>query len=157
DAAGEPEFVTQSVREIRKAADRMNALITDLLDLAKIETGLAVQPVPTALNPFLQQCIDDFRFQVQAKQIDLALVPDADDLILPFDPARLSQVIHNLISNAIKYTPDGGSVRLTTEAAEDHVIIRVSDTGLGIPQESLPRLFAKFYRVPDELHAAVKG
>src|SRR5262249_46352135 len=53
DAAGEPEFVTQSVREIRKAADRMNALITDLLDLAKIETGLAVQPVPTALNPFL--------------------------------------------------------------------------------------------------------
>src|SRR5262249_4298128 len=157
DAMNDPDLLSVSIKEIRRAAERMNALINDLLDLAKIETGMAIEPVETDLNPFLQQCVDDFRFQKEEKHIDLAFAPGIENIKVPFDPARMSQVIHNLISNAIKYTPEDGKVRLTTEAAGNQIVIRISDTGMGIPAESLPRLFGKFYRVPDEKHSAVKG
>lgn len=157
EAVRDPEFVSQSVVEIRKAAERMNALITDLLDLAKIETGMGIHPADTRLNPFLEQCAEDFRFQTREKHIDLAFVPGSEDTIVSFDSTRISQVIHNLLSNAIKYTPAGGTVKMTSEAAEHKVIIRVIDSGLGIPKDSLPNVFDKFFRVPDEQHAAIKG
>ena len=157
DLSTEQDLVADSLKEIRRAADRMNLLITDLLDLAKLETGLALKLADVDLNAFLQQCAADHRFSAEEKQIDLAFAPAETSLNLQLDAARLAQVINNLLSNAIKYTPDGGSVRLTAEVEGNKALIRVSDSGLGIPADSLPHLFDKFYRVPTKEHSSIKG
>jgi two-component system, sensor histidine kinase and response regulator len=153
----DPEFLMHCIGQMKHATERMNSLISDLLDLAKIETGLALTFADTNLNEFLQQCLADHSVSAQAKHIDLEVIPTETNTIARVDAARLAQAINNLLSNAIKYTPEGGSVRLAIESNGDNAVIRVSDTGMGIPAESLPRLFEKFYRVPTEAHQSIEG
>jgi len=94
-----------------------------------------------------KQVVDDFRLQMSAKNIALALeAPDN----LPeawVDPERIAQVLRNLLSNAMHYTPEGGSIRVRLNAAADGISVSVIDTGIGIPPDDLNRVFDRFYRV----------
>ena len=99
-------------------------------------------------------------FEILADQKSIALAYDVDppDLTFPADSLRLGQVLSNLVSNGIKYTPEGGQVNVTAHHRDNgHVILRVSDTGLGIPPDVVPRLFEKFYRIPDEAYYSQEG
>ncbi len=145
------------LHHIRGAAEQMHRLVMDLLDLAKIETGLALVPEPTLLNGFLRQNVSMFEVPAQQKQIQLSLDLSPEDVTLQMDPARMGQVLSNLISNAIKYTPEGGSVAVSAERQNGYVVIRVRDNGLGIPEKDLPHLFERFYRVKDKAHLASEG
>ena len=143
---------------IQYSSEQMRKLIVDLLDLAQIETNLAFTNVDVDLTEFLRSNLNSFVHQAQVKQIELMFSAPESDITINFDPERVRQVMQNLISNAIKYTPNGGKIELATEIREKVVIIQVIDNGLGIPEDDIPFLFDQFYRVTsNEKHQAIEG
>lgn len=143
---------------IQAGAAQMKTLIADILDLAQLETGLALNKKDLHLNEFLQYIVDSAQMQVEEKSLDLYLQLPTSRAIIEGDPARLGQVVENLVSNAIKYTPVGGQITVGCHINADHTVtITVEDTGLGIPHDDIPHLFEKFYRVNTEEHQSTEG
>ena len=138
----------QFVARIDEQADRLHQLIQDLLSLARIESGAEVhQIVPVPLGELVQECLAQHLPAAEAKQIYLTCEPIAEDACVAADWEGLREIIGNLVDNAIKYTPDGGSVTVRSRPDEEHVLIEVQDTGIGISSEDQPRVFERFYRV----------
>lgn len=132
-----------------KHAARLQVLVEDLLDLSRIEheaeRGAAVLEAGL-LRPALEAAIQANAAAARARGIRMELEA-APDLVAPRDPALLEQAVGNLLDNAIKYSPEGGEVRLSAARANGEIVIRVADHGCGIAAEHLPRLFERFYRV----------
>lgn len=145
----DPDTRRQFLETIRREAGRLSDLIEDLLDLSRIESGqMSFRPGPVAVATLVADVID--RHRRRAEAAGLALEADVPDSLPSVwgDRNRLTQVLHNLIDNAIRYTPGGGRVTVRAEAGSDgYVTVSVADTGPGIPREHLPRLFERFYRV----------
>jgi signal transduction histidine kinase len=134
---------------IRRAIRSLLALVDDLLALARAESGeLAVRSVPTDLHAVLRELVEEHQAALLRAGLALeATVPDGP-CTLHTDPARVRQVLGNLLSNARKYTPGGGSVSLTVCHAEACVQVIVADTGPGIPDDCREFVFQEFSRVP---------
>ncbi len=135
----------------RQDADRILAMINDLLDLTRIEQGrvkLDLQPVH--VGALVAEAVA--RMKPQADDAGLVLETDVagPDSFVMVDRDRISHVFDNLIVNAIRHTPRGGSIRVAARPEDDRVQVDVRDTGKGIAKEHLPRLFEKFYRIPGE-------
>lgn len=148
------------LERIERSAARMLALVTDLLDLGKIEAGFELWRGPCELGSLLTEALEDHRATAEAKRLRLSLGPPApvEGLWVRGDAMRLKQVIANLLSNAIKYTPQGGAVSLEWKSEQQGAIqVCVHDTGYGIPADSLPHIFEKFYRVQDTPAGEVEG
>lgn len=133
---------------ILKESDRLQSLIQDLLDLSKIEQQgfqLSVQ------NCDLKEIIEDIRIMLESKakekEVDLTIHYPEGLVYIEADIYRLKQIFINLISNALTYTPKEGSVEVTLENYDEFIMITVSDTGIGISIEEIPRIFERFYRV----------
>jgi signal transduction histidine kinase len=142
---------------IQRHTQQMGNLIRDLLDLSRIETGMSLDLEPTKLAPLIETSIDNFKFLAEKKSITIDYTPPETEVVLTIDPSRVQQVLDNLLSNAIKYTPAKGTVGLSVDVASERATIRVKDTGLGIPQEVLPRIFDRFYRVQRDDDDATEG
>lgn len=128
-------------------ADRLVILINDLLDISRIEAGkMELRREPLALGPLLQHLVASFRPQVAARQQSLSLELPPDLPLVAGDADRLTQVFGNLLSNATKYTPQGGATRISVSATPNTVLVEVTDTGIGMSPEELEQLFTKFYR-----------
>jgi len=138
------------LRRIEEQAERLNQLILDLLSLARVESGQNVyEHGPLPLAPAISACLESHRGRVEAKNqtLGLDLGPlDGETLVLA-DEEAIRQILDNLIDNAIKYTPEGGSVRVGCRLQGGTVTVEVADTGIGIPRDDLPRIFERFYRV----------
>ena len=120
-------------------------LVNDLLDLARIQSGkIELKPVPVVLQDIVSEAVDAVRPLVETRRhaLDLAM-PDAP-IALDADPNRLVQVLVNLLTNAAKYTPEGGHVGLTLRVEGGDAVLEVRDDGIGIPAEALPSLFEMF-------------
>jgi signal transduction histidine kinase len=150
-------FVRESAREIQKSTAKMRGLVTDILDLASMEARSALQLAPVSLTPFLSGCLKGFFPIANQKQIELIFQPPDDEVSVLLDAPRFERVMDNLVSNAIKYTPAGGLIEVCVHPDHDQVALEVSDTGLGIPDEDLPRLFEAFFRVATPEHLEVEG
>ena len=123
-------------------------LIKDLLDLSKIEAGKMVQYKESLLlQEVIQKVVDLMRAEAEEKKIDLQFLAPSEASWINADRNSMDGIFTNLISNAIKYTPEGGKVWVTLSEEDGFVKATVSDTGIGIKKEDLPRIFDKFYRV----------
>jgi two-component system NtrC family sensor kinase len=141
------------VERVRISVEQITALVTDLLDLGRIESGLDTSKEKANLGSLARYALDGLRTTARSHGINLQAQIANQLPEIYGDPVRLRQMIANLIENAIKYTPEGGEVKLVTMAEDDQVILRVSDTGPGIPASDQPYLFDKFFRasnVPED-------
>jgi PAS domain S-box-containing protein len=142
---------------IKTSSEQMSELITDLLDLGKIEAGVGEVRIPCQLEELLAAVVETASFQAELRQIELrAQCPETLPPVLA-DRGRLRQVLNNLIGNALKYTKAGGSIKVRAWTESGQVCVAVQDTGLGIPQAALPNLFGKFYRVPRPENEFIPG
>jgi len=136
---------------LSRAKERTKGLLTlikDLLDLSKIEAGRMVQyKEPLTLQEIIQKVVDLMRTEAENKKIDLEFPIPSQNPLIQADRTSMEGIFTNLISNAIKYTPEGGKVWVTLSEEGGFVKATVSDTGIGIKKEDLPRIFDKFYRV----------
>jgi signal transduction histidine kinase len=140
------------VERAGKRAAFLQTLIDDLLDLAASKTGLRMsdKTQPVQLQSVLQDVIERYRVMADEKQITLRLDCACEaPLRVAANAENLDRAITNLVSNAIKYTPEQGSVTVSLKADAHNARLQVSDTGIGIPDDALPHLFEDFYRAPN--------
>lgn len=154
---GDDQKALEYVERLRLSMTNMRTLITDLLDLASLETGHALRLEPIPITAFVQNIVQQHEILALDKNVRLSFVSALLDVEVMFDPAKIRRVIDNLISNAIKFTPRGGAIAIEVEQIEDEIVIRVEDTGPGIPATDLPHIFERFYRVKDGYHAEQEG
>ena len=135
------------VHRVLKRIDALLGLINDLLDVAKIEAGKHVQShVTLDIGQIVEEIVA--LMEPRAKEHGIALSYSCQNLKpIQADPKGMEEVLNNLISNAINYSPDGGEVTVTAQGLGGYLEIKVRDTGVGIPPEELPKIFDKFYRV----------
>jgi len=145
DAKWDSKTVQESLTVIEEEADRLTGLIENLLDASRLQAGaLKLNVSEVALNTMAEQLAKKFQTQSSAHTFVVEFPPAFP--ILHADEERVRQVMTNLISNAIKYSPDGGSITIKGRADTDKVTITVSDQGPGLPADELPRVFDRFYR-----------
>jgi signal transduction histidine kinase len=140
---------TELLMAARDDADRLQKIIEDLLDIGRLESGgvkLDLQSEPA--ERLVSEVVTPLETAFHDKGLDLEVdVPMETPAVLA-DPARINHVFSNLLSNALKFTPAGGRVRISAQPLEKYVRFIVEDTGIGIPPEYLGRVFERFYRVP---------
>jgi signal transduction histidine kinase/DNA-binding response OmpR family regulator len=133
---------------ISNSTNRLLRLINQLLDLAKLEDNqLILQPRLGKLNQFLTNNIQAFELLAQQKGITLELTLPKEEVLYEFDHDKFEKIIFNLVSNALKFTPAQGKVSVALSQTPQALLLKVSDTGQGIPSNALPFIFDRFYQV----------
>lgn len=146
--ANTPETRRQAAQIIYDEAGRMHRMALDLLDLARLEAGTAdLKMSPVDIDALLRNIVEKFSRQAQKTEITLRLNNPENLPPLIGDGDRLAQVFTNLVDNALKFTPAKGQVTLAAVNAGAEMEISITDTGIGVPKEALPRLFDRFYQV----------
>lgn len=147
-AMNDKETLEYFLSIILKESERLQSLIEDLLDLSKIERqGFKLNMDYVDIHELLEDILIILGAKAKEKEIDLELLKAKRDLFIFGDNPRVKQIFINLINNALAYTPSGGRVSVTVRDAGDKVEITVSDTGIGMDEEEIPRIFERFYRV----------
>ncbi len=142
-----PDSATSYMKDALGASQRLIQLVNDLLDVSRLESGrMKASPQLVDLVGLTRTVLDDLKLQLEDKDQRLTLTPCPDLLEVFADPQLLRQVILNLASNAIKYSPTRASIGVRLAREEDVVRWQITDTGIGIPKESQRHLFEKFYR-----------
>ena len=145
--ADTPEARQQAAQIIYDESGRMHRMALDLLDLARLEAGTAdLQMSDVNMGVLLQGVVDKFAPQAEKSNMSLRLDISAPLPVLVGDGDRLAQVFTNLVDNALKFTPPGGEITLSAKKVGDKMEVSISDTGPGVPEEALPRLFDRFYQ-----------
>ncbi|HZE07367.1 MAG TPA: PAS domain-containing sensor histidine kinase [Gemmatimonadaceae bacterium] len=141
------ESARKNLMVIQRSALNMSRLLDDLLDVTKSEAGgFSIEAAATDVRSIMSSTVEQFRLQAAERGIELAVaMPEA----LPpahADAARVAQVLSNLTGNALKFTPQGGSVRLSATVAGDEIVVAVADTGIGIAAENVAHVFDRFWQ-----------
>ena len=156
DADWDRETVQESLGVIAEEADHLTHLIDSLLEASRIQAGgLKLEPTDVYLPRVAEKVIDGFQTQTDVHTFELDFPPDFPALW--GDPERLKEVLANLVSNAVKYSPDGGTVWVGGRADQAGATIYVADQGIGIPPEEQNRIFERFHRVETGLHRRTEG
>ena len=151
-----PDFIKVSLDE----TNRMMRMVTDLLHLSRIDNATSHLDVElinfTAFITFILNRFDKMRGSDEEKKYELVRDYPITSVWIEIDTDKMTQVIDNILNNAIKYSPDGGKIRVTMKTTDDQMILSISDQGLGIPKQDLPRIFDRFYRV-DRARSRAQG
>jgi PAS domain S-box-containing protein len=151
-AVGEiSEMQLSFLKKVKNNADRLTILVNDLLDISRIEQGrVELQQEPVVLMDVVQQVVDLMRPKIEDKGQMVEIVMPDDLPKVYADPARLNQIITNIVSNAYKYTPIDGTIALYAYVRDEMMHVAVKDTGIGIAPENQQKIFDRFYRVEDD-------
>ena len=151
-----PDFIKVSLDE----TNRMMRMVTDLLHLSRIDNETSHLDVElinfTAFITFILNRFDKMRSQDDEKKYELVRDYPINSVWIEIDTDKMTQVIDNILNNAIKYSPDGGKITVTMKTTDDQMILSISDQGLGIPKQDLPKIFDRFYRV-DRARSRAQG
>ncbi len=151
-----PDFIKVSLDE----TNRMMRMVTDLLHLSRIDnesSHLDVELINfTAFITFILNRFDKMRNQDEEKKYELVRDYPINSVWIEIDTDKMTQVIDNILNNAIKYSPDGGKITVSMKTTDDQMILSISDQGLGIPKQDLPKIFDRFYRV-DRARSRAQG
>jgi signal transduction histidine kinase len=153
DLMRRPETTTsqrfQFAEIVQSEAERINEITNNFLDLARLESGRAsLARDPVHMSTVIHMAVNVLRPQADAKEIVLSAEVPATLPSVMGDAQRLHQALLNLLSNAVKYSRAGDTVTVAARDEEDKLVISIADTGPGIPEQALPRIFERFYRVP---------
>ena len=144
----DPKTAREGAQTIHTEAHHMRELVEDLLSLAKGDEGAPLDPRPHDLDAVAASAVDAARLASDDTH-SLIYVPAREPVLASFDPERLEQAVGILLDNAIKYTPEGGTITVKTALENGHARLEVSDTGIGVPREDIPRIFDRFYRTDE--------
>ena len=151
-----PDFIKVSLDE----TNRMMRMVTDLLHLSRIDNATSHLDVElinfTAFITFILNRFDKMKSQDEEKKYELMRDYPITSVWIEIDTDKMTQVIDNILNNAIKYSPDGGKITVSMKTTDDQMILSISDQGLGIPKEDLPKIFDRFYRV-DKARSRAQG
>ena len=151
-----PDFIKVSLDE----TNRMMRMVTDLLHLSRIDNATSHLDVElinfTAFITFILNRFDKMKSQDEEKKYELVRDYPITSVWIEIDTDKMTQVIDNILNNAIKYSPDGGKITVNMKTTDDQMILSISDQGLGIPKEDLPKIFDRFYRV-DKARSRAQG
>jgi PAS domain S-box-containing protein len=155
---GDGETLRSASEMLERQVAQMARLVDDLLDMSRISRGkIELRKERVELTPIVEQAVEAVRAQYKSMNHELTVSVPPTPVHLNVDPARLTQVVGNLLNNACKFTEKGGHVSLTVEDYGEQVVIRVKDNGIGIAAEDLPRLFEMFAQVDTSLERSRDG
>ena len=164
DSAKTPrEELTRILRVMERHSKRLELLVEDLLTLARLESGkLDLQLGTVDLSNFFQEMIRDWERKLTSKQLNMIIDVPPDLLPIRVDRTRLQEAVYNLLDNAVKYSRERGEIRLRARQRDGEIELTVSDDGIGIAKEDLPRIFERFYRAdkargPDKVRGTGLG
>ncbi|MDQ4145667.1 MAG: ATP-binding protein [Actinomycetota bacterium] len=148
DGVGTPD--PEVLQTMLGQVERLGRLVEQLLDLSRLESGSSpLQPRVFEVGPLLTEAVEEARLHASqriSKDVRVAIEVDPRDLHLRADPERVHQIVANLVTNAVRHSPDGGTVRVQARGQAADVIIEVVDEGPGIPSAEATRVFERFYR-----------
>jgi two-component system phosphate regulon sensor histidine kinase PhoR len=157
------EELTRILRVMERHSNRLELLVEDLLTLAQVESGNPDLQLGTVhLASFLRETIHDWEKKFASKQLNIIVDVAPDFSTIRADPTRLQEALHNLLDNAVKYSRERGQIRLSARRRDGEIELAVSDDGIGIGKEDLPRIFERFYRAdkarsPDKVRGTGLG
>ncbi|MBP6730717.1 MAG: sensor histidine kinase [Chitinophagales bacterium] len=148
-AMEDPKYARQFLERTSKSVERLSSLVDDLDAIARLERGEeAIHPETFDINKMVHDVIDSMALKVERKKYTLLIKKDCDKpFFVMADKEKIRQVITNLIDNSIKYGNEGGKTVASYYDMDENILIEITDNGIGIPEEHLPRLFERFYRV----------
>lgn len=167
------EWFAEGLDMIKRNSARLLSLVNQMLDLSKLESGkMSLQLQQGDVVNYLKYLVESFHSFADSKGVQMHFLSDIDALTMDYDPEKLQQIVTNLLSNAVKFTPVGGHVYLDLRVRADefqttkttaretpppNILIRVRDTGIGIPEEQLPHVFDRFFQADDSLIRQTEG
>jgi signal transduction histidine kinase len=144
-----PEKRTKAFNIIQESTSRLTGFINDILDLAKLKSGrVEVRKGPFSVKQAAEEILGLFAPLFEKKKLQSYSYVDASVPVIQADEEKLKQVITNLVSNALKFTPEGGAISISCQDDPDKLTVSVSDTGIGIPKDYLGQIFERFKQVP---------
>jgi two-component system phosphate regulon sensor histidine kinase PhoR len=149
----------QYAENIQVSTERMIKLVSEILNVSRIELGeLTINPQSTDLVPLVKSYVDELKPVAAKERVRLVFIaPKFQYNHVPIDRSLLGQVIHNLLTNAIRYTPPKGKVTVKLEKTSRGYVIGVTDNGIGIPKDSQGRIFERFYRAENAVEISGEG
>jgi two-component system, sensor histidine kinase and response regulator len=145
------------IHSIKTSAQSMLSLVMDLLDLARTESAMPFELKPDNIVDVINESLTAYEFPATSKKIEMFFEQPSAPIIAMIDQGRLLQVVNNFVSNAIKYTPEGGQVAVRILDNGSAITVQVSDSGIGIPKDDVPYVFDRFYRVKKATHQKSEG
>jgi len=148
----------ENFEAISESTERLEQLVDDLLEVARSESGtIKIEVAPVNFDEVAEASIKEIEYTASKRNIKVAYTPSANGLKVLANHEKLQEIMENLISNAVKYNKDGGSVTVLSRIENDNLIVEVTDTGFGIPNELHPKVFQKFFRARIEGTEGVTG
>lgn len=133
---------------IRRSARDLLNLVEQMLGLSRLEAGsMPVKWFKGDVTPFLEYLCEPFAVQADMKGVELTYDWPDEELVMDYDPEKMQVIVSNVLSNALKYTPENGQIRVSVTSQNGEAILTVMDSGVGIPEEHLPHIFDRFYQV----------
>ena len=160
DAASPPDGMLENEQReiIRRQTDHLARLVDDLLDVSRITSGkIALQRRPTDLCELAHRAAKAIDGAARKQRHDVVVLTHCEPVYVDADPVRMEQVVNNLLTNAIKYTPAGGKITVSVQPDDGHALLRVRDNGMGITPELLPRVFELFTQAERALDRSQGG